>query len=127
MSHVLLRHIEWSGYGAQSIGEYLIPEGLAFVLYASRYTDTKVGGLLTLFEQGLDRWLQSSHHAGGDCVMDPFCAEEGGACVGCLHREFNCTEFNRELSRAVLFGGTVAQQGAAVVPFGPAVSGFWRM
>jgi hypothetical protein len=127
MSHVLLRHIEWSGYGAQSIGEYLIPEGLAFVLYASRYTDTKVGGLLTLFEQGLDSWLQSAHHAGGDCVMDPFCAEEGGACVGCLHREFNCTEFNRELSRAVLFGGTVAQQGAAVVPFGPAVTGYWRM
>lgn len=126
MSHVLLRHIEWSGYGAQSIGEYLIPEGLAFVLYASRYTDTKVGGLLTLFEQGLDRWLQSAHHEGGDCVMDPFCSEEGGACVGCLHREFNCTEFNRELSRAVLFGGTVPQEGAAVVPFGPTVTGFWR-
>jgi hypothetical protein len=126
MSHVLLRHIEWSGYGAQSIGEYLIPDGLAFVLYASRYTDTKVGGLLTLFEQGLDRWLQSAHHEGGDCVMDPFCAEEGGACVGCLHREFNCTEFNRELSRAVLFGGHVPQEGAAVVPFGPTVTGFWR-
>lgn len=126
ISHVLLRHIEASGYGAQSIGEYLIPEGLACVLYASRYTDTRVGGLLTLFEQGLDRWLSSAHHAGGDCVLDPFCAEEGGACVGCLHREFNCTEFNRELSRAVLFGGAVAQHGAAVVPFGPTVTGFWR-
>jgi len=127
MCHVLLRHIEASGYGAQSIGEYLIPEGLACVLYASRYTDTRVGGLLTLFEQGLDRWLQSAHHEGGDCVMDPFCSEEGGACVGCLHREFNCTEFNRELSRAVLFGGAVAQQGPALVPFGPTVTGFWRM
>ena len=127
MSHVLLRHIEWSGYGAQSIGEYLVPEGLACVLYASRYSDTRVGGLLTLFEQGLERWLQSAHHEGDDCVMDPFCAEEGGACVGCLHREFNCTEFNRELSRAVLFGGTVAQHGPALVPFGPTVTGFWRI
>ena len=125
MSHILLRHIEWSGYAAQSIGEYLIPEGLACVLYASRYTDTNVGGLLTLFELGLDRWLQSAYDEGGDCVMDPFCSEEGGACVGCLHREFNCTEFNRELSRAVLFGGVVAQHGPAVVPFGPAITGYW--
>lgn len=125
MSHVLLRYIEWSGYASQSVGEYLMPEGLACVLYASRYTDTKVGGLLTLFEQGLDRWLERAEHEGGDCVMDPFCSEEGGACVGCLHREFNCTEFNRELSRATLFGGTVPQQGPAVVPFGPEVNGFW--
>ncbi|ACB74471.1 hypothetical protein Oter_1185 [Opitutus terrae PB90-1] len=127
ISHVLLRHIEWSGYAAQSIGEYLIPEGIACVLYASRYTDTRVGGLLTLFEQGIDRWLRSALDEGGDCVLDPFCSEEGGACVGCLHREFNCTEFNRELSRAVLFGGTVAQHGPALVPFGPNVSGYWRM
>lgn len=125
MSHVLLRYIEWSGYAAQSVGEYLMPEGLASVLYASRYTDTKVGGLLTLFEQGLDRWLERARQEGGDCVMDPFCSEEGGACVGCLHREFNCTEFNRELSRATLFGGMVPQHGPAVVPFGPNTTGFW--
>jgi hypothetical protein len=125
ISHVLLRHIEWSGYAAQSVGEYMLPDGLASVLYASRYTDTKVGGLLTLFEQGLGGWLESSHQAGADCVLDPFCAEEGGTCVGCLHREFNCTEFNRELSRAVLYGGSTPQQGQNALSFGPVVEGFW--
>ena len=35
----------------------------------------------------------------------PFCTDEGGTCVGCLHREYNCPQFNRELSRAVLYGG----------------------
>ena len=125
ISHVLLRHIEWSGYAAQSVGEYLIPEGLACVLYASRYTDTKVGGLLTLFEQRIGEWLRESLQEGSDCVLDPFCAEEGGACVGCLHREFNCSAFNRELSRATLYGGPVPQYGLAALPFGSISHGYW--
>lgn len=125
ISHVLLRNIEWSGYAAQSLGEYLLPDGLACVLYANRYTDTKVGGLLTLFEQELHGWLEASRQSGADCVFDPFCTEVGGACVGCLHREYNCPSFNRELSRAVLYGGPICREGQAALPFGDISFGYW--
>jgi hypothetical protein len=105
MSHVLLRHVEWSGFSQNSVGEYLIPGALAGVLYANRYAETKIGGLTTLFEHQLGVWLDDSAQSGRQCVYDPFCTDEGGTCVGCLHREYNCPQFNRELSRAVLYGG----------------------
>jgi hypothetical protein len=105
ISHVLLRHVEWSGFSQNSVGEYLLPGALASVLYANRYAETKIGGLITLFEQRLGIWLDDSAQSGRECVYDPFCTDEGGTCVGCLHREYNCPQFNRELTRAVLYGG----------------------
>lgn len=105
MSHVLLRHVEWSGFSQNSVGEYLIPGALAGILYANRYAETKIGGLTTLFEHRLGIWLEDSAQSGRECVYDPFCTDEGGTCVGCLHREHNCPQFNHELSRAVLYGG----------------------
>src|SRR5262249_48712062 len=54
VAHALLRQIAWSGYDPESVGEYLFPETLACVLYANRYHETKIGGLVTLFERGLD-------------------------------------------------------------------------
>ncbi len=125
LSHIFLRHIEWSGYAPQSLGEYLLPEGLACVLYANRYTDTKVGGLLTLFEQRLQEWLEAAYQGGVDCVFDPFCSDGGAACVGCLHREYNCPTFNGELSRSTLYGGPVAGEGLGALPFGPISVGYW--
>ncbi|MBE0448464.1 MAG: hypothetical protein IBX64_10290 [Actinobacteria bacterium] len=126
MSHILLRNIEWSGYASQSLGEYLLPEGLAFVLFANRYTDTKVGGLLTLFEQELQGWLQSALQEGIDCLFDPFCTESGGSCVGCLHREYNCPVFNQELSRSTLYGGPISHEGQTALPIPDIQFGFWN-
>ena len=108
MSHVFLRHIEWSGFNQTSIGEYLIPGALAGILYANRYAETKIGGLTTLFEHQLGIWLDDSAQSGQQCIYDPFCSDEGGTCVGCLHREHNCPNFNRELTRAILYGGPTA-------------------
>jgi hypothetical protein len=128
ISHVLLRHVEWSGFNQSSVGEYLLPGALAFVLYANRYAETKIGGLTTLFEQRLDVWLEDSAQNGRDCIYDPFCTDEGGTCVGCLHREFNCPQFNRELSRAVLYGGPTPPDelgGDLGIPV--IQQGFWEM
>lgn len=105
ISHVLLRHIEWSGFSQSSVGEYLLPAALAGVLFANRYAESKIGGLTTLFEHQLGIWLDESAQTGMQCIYDPFCTDEGGTCVGCLHREYNCPQFNRELSRATLYGG----------------------
>lgn len=127
ISHVLLRHVEWSGFSQNSVGEYLLPGALAAVLYANRYAETKIGGLTTLFEQRLGVWLQDSAQSGRECVYDPFCTDEGGTCVGCLHREYNCPQFNRELSRAVLYGGpTPPQELGGDLGLAEVQRGFWE-
>lgn len=111
MSHVFQRRVEWSGFSPSSIGEYLIPGSLSFILYANRYAETKIGGLTTLFEQRLGTWLWDAVQSGRECVYDPICTDEGGSCAGCTHREHNCPFFNRELSRAMLYGGPTPQNG----------------
>lgn len=112
MSHVFLRRIEWSGFAPSSVGEYLIPGSLSFILYANRYAETKIGGLTTLFEQRLNTWLWDAVQSGHECIYDPICADDGGSCAGCTHREHNCVGFNRELSRATVYGGPTPQAGA---------------
>lgn len=112
MSHVFLRRIEWSGFAPTSVGEYLLPGSLSFVLYANRYSDTQIGGLTTLFEQRLGTWLWDAVQSGHECVYDPICEDDGGSCAGCLHREHNCAAFNRELSRATLYGGPLPQSSS---------------
>lgn len=123
MSHLLLRHIEWSGFSSDSIGEYLMPETLSFVLYANRFAESKIGGLTTLFEQRLSIWLEDILQCGRDCIYDPLCLNEGGSCAGCLYREYNCPFFNKSLSRSVLYGGNLLQNqifGSGVIE-----KGFW--
>jgi hypothetical protein len=124
MSHVFLRRIEWSGFSPSSVGEYLIPGSLSFLLYANRYAETKIGGLTTLFEQRLNTWLWDAVQAGYECVYDPICADDGGSCAGCTYREHNCIMFNRELSRSALYGGPTPQQSELSGRL--LTQGFWR-
>lgn len=123
MSHVFLRRIEWSGFAPSSVGEYLLPGSLSFVLYANRYAETHIGGLTTLFEQRLGTWLWDAVQGGRECVYDPICEDDGGSCAGCLHREHNCAMFNRELSRATLYGGPLPQ--SSVLGSLTVSSGYW--
>lgn len=123
ISHVMLQRMEWSGYASSSIGEYLLPETLSFALFANRFTESKIGGLLTLFEQRLPIWLHEAGQQGRDCIYDPICTHDGGSCAGCMHREYNCVHFNRLLSRAVLYGGPLPQQ--ASFGQGRITKGYW--
>jgi hypothetical protein len=111
MSHVFLQRIEWSGFASSSVGEYLMPGTLSFVLYANRFAESKIGGLTTLYEQRLPLWLDDAAQSGRFCMYDPLCGEDGGSCAGCLHREHNCPMFNRDMSRAVLYGGLLPSEG----------------
>ncbi len=113
MSHIFLQSIEWSGFAPSSVGEYLMPGTLSFVLYANRFAESKIGGLTTLFEQRLPLWLRDAAQSGRSCMYDPLCSEEGGSCAGCLHREHNCPLFNREMSRSVLYGGFLPTEGVS--------------
>ena len=111
VSHSLLQAIALSGYAPESVGELLYPETLAVVLYANRFTDTKIGGLLTLVERSLAAWLTQARDASRTCLHDPVCTDSGGACAACLHRQYGCPHGNRELSRAALWGGPAVVRG----------------
>lgn len=111
ISHVLLRQIEWSGFDPESVGEYLLPEALGIVIHTNNYRSFVIGGMVTMFEQRLLGWLSDSFNAAFGCVYNPICADEGGACSGCLHRQHNCELFNGMLSRSVLTGGAVPKLG----------------
>jgi len=105
ISHTLMKHIEWSGFDPESVGEYLLPETLSVIIHSNNYNSFTIGGMVTLFEQRLHGWLREAYNASFSCVYDPICRDEGASCVGCLHRQHNCEGFNRFLSRSILHGG----------------------
>lgn len=125
ISHVLLRGVEWSGFSPASIGEYLLPGTLSGILYLSRYEETKLGGLATLFEEHLLPWLTQALQEGRECTYDPVCTDEGGSCIGCLHREYNCPDFNEWLSRSVLYGGPLDANPESGTDY--ITTGYWDM
>lgn len=105
-SHRVMRRISsFAGIDRDSLSEYLIPEHLAFAIYATASGDFVLGGLQALFEHDLAEALDEI--AGGEhrCPLDPGCTVHGGACVACLHvGEPSCRLFNQFLDRRALFG-----------------------
>lgn len=106
-SHVIMRAIaELSGLDAGSLGEYLFPADLAFVVYRSG-TTLDLGNLSSLWRNSNARFL---HHVGEPttlaCNSGSLCSERGGACPDCiLIPETSCIAQNQLLSRSVLRGG----------------------
>lgn len=121
ISHLLMKHIEWSGFDPESVGEYILPETLSVIIHSNNYSSFTIGGMVTLFEQRLNGWLQDSYHGAFNCVYNPICEDEGASCSGCLHRQYNCEGFNQYLSRSVLQGGYVSDLSREI-PYG-----YWMM
>lgn len=119
ISHLLMRQVEWSGFDPESVGEYLLPEALTIIIHSNNYTAFTIGGMVTMYEQRLHGWLKDAYNAAFHCVYNPICADEGGSCIGCLHRQYNCESFNSHLSRATLEGGDVLEPRLTVK------HGFW--
>ena len=106
-AHVMMRTIsELSGLDAGSLGEYLFPSDLAFVVYRSG-TTLDLGNLSSLWRNANARFLR---HLGEDttlsCNSGSLCLQRGGACPDCiLIPETSCLASNHLLSRSVLRGG----------------------
>lgn len=106
-SHVMMRAIaELSGLDAGSLGEYLFPADLAFVVYRSG-TTLDLGNLSSLWRNSNARFLR---HLGEpttlSCNSGSLCLQRGGACPDCiLIPETSCIASNQLLSRSVLRGG----------------------
>lgn len=105
-SHLVLKHAtQLSGFSRSSLAEFLMPRALSFVLYSNQRTDFNIGALYTLVESTFSDLLTELENRGNDCVYDPVCSREGGACHNCLHlSEVSCVHFNRNVGRDFVYG-----------------------
>ncbi len=113
-AHMVMKNIsELSGLDLGSLGEYLFPADLAFVIYRNG-TTMDLGHLSSLWRNEnnrfLERMLMASSHR---CNSGSLCDFGGGACPDCIMvPETSCIAQNRLLSRAVLKGGVAPREDA---------------
>lgn len=113
-SHVFMKNVaELSGLDLGSMGEYVFPLDLAFVVYRNG-TTMDLGNLSSLWRNEnnrfLSRLLEASSHR---CNSGRLCDTAGGACPGCIMiPETSCIAQNQLLSRAVLKGGPPPREDA---------------
>lgn len=106
-SHLMMRAIsELSGLDAGSLGEYIFPADLAFVVYRSG-TTLDLGNLSSLWRNANRNFLTHlTEPTTLGCNSGSLCAARGGACPDCLLiPETSCIASNQLLSRSVLRGG----------------------
>lgn len=104
-SHVLIsRSNLYTGLDVNSCSEIIFPKSGAFVIYST--SNINIGGFKFVFENSLKDWFDKVELDVNDCIFDPTCIQEKGACFSCLHLpEYVCSEFNEYLDRDVFIGG----------------------
>lgn len=113
-AHMFMKNVsELSGLDLGSLGEYLFPADLAFVIYRNG-TTMDLGHLSSLWRNENNRFiarmLEASSHR---CNSGSLCDFGGGACPDCIMvPETSCIAQNRLLSRAVLKGGMAPREDA---------------
>lgn len=105
-SHLLMKHVsEYSGLDLGSLGEYIFPADLSFVVYRSG-TTMDLGNLSALWRNAGTAMLGSMLSAKAtQCGTGSLCTHRGGACPDCVMMpETSCIANNKLLSRSVLKG-----------------------
>ncbi|MBI3525965.1 MAG: hypothetical protein HY066_15840 [Betaproteobacteria bacterium] len=111
-AHLFMRAVaEFSGLDLGSLGEYVFPSDLSFVIYRNG-TTMDLGNLSSLWRNENNRFLahmlEPSTHR---CNSGSLCDFGGGACPDCIMvPETSCIAQNRLLSRAVLRGGVAPRE-----------------
>lgn len=124
ISHLMIisagRH---SGLGRDSISELLFPSAAAFFIYPTSSEGVTLGSVSGMFETELEVFLNDAFKENEVCTFDPICkTTQNGACVACTYlSEVNCTHFNKDLSRAYLYGGTIKINSEEII----IKKGFW--
>ena len=106
MSHALMRTASGQcGLDSNSISEYVMPSIPAIFLYASSTEHFSLGGMHTLFKTRIHPWIDDTMADVQQCVYDPVCNHEDGACHACLYMsEVACESANSHLNRRYLVG-----------------------
>jgi len=103
--HLIHAITEFAGLDAGSLGEYIFPGDLSFVVYRSGMT-MDLGNISAMWRNNgrafLDHLLVPTSL---NCGLGTLCTERGGACPNCVMvPEVTCIAQNRLLSRSVLNG-----------------------
>ena len=110
-AHILInRSSLYTGLNSDSCGELLFPKEGAFLIYSS--SNINIGGFSFVFENSLFEWFNNVKLEVNECVFDPTCIDEKGACFSCVYLpEFVCSHFNDFLDRDVFLGGNRFKKG----------------
>ena len=103
-SHLLMKHVsEYSGLDLGSLGEYIFPADLAFVVYRNG-TTMDLGNLSALWRNSGTAMLAAMlGPKATQCGTGSLCTHRGGACPDCVMMpETTCIAGNKLLSRSVL-------------------------
>jgi len=105
LAHALIKNLgERSGFGEDTMSEYLMADTLTIGLFADVHQELSLGALVALVEHRLGEWLDATNEGARACQWDPHCGQHDGACMACLHLTFGCDKHNHLLDRATLFG-----------------------
>ncbi|MFP3492855.1 hypothetical protein SB759_01410 [Pseudomonas sp. SIMBA_059] len=103
-SHLLMKHVsEYSGLDLGSLGEYIFPADLAFVIYRNG-TTMDLGNLSSLWRNAGPAMLTAMLGSKAtQCGTGSLCTARGGACPDCVMMpETSCIASNKLLSRSTL-------------------------
>ena len=103
-SHMLMKYVsEYSGLDLGSLGEYIFPADLAFVVYRSG-TTMDLGNLSAMWRNTGTALLRALlMPKATQCGTGSLCTHRGGACPDCIMvPETSCIASNKLLSRPVL-------------------------
>lgn len=103
-SHLLMKYVsEYSGLDLGSLGEYIFPADLTFVVYRNG-TTMDLGNLSALWRNSGTAMLTAMlAPKATQCGTGSLCTHRGGACPDCLMMpETSCVASNKLLSRSVL-------------------------
>ena len=68
-------------------------------------SNINIGGFSYVFENSLIEWFNDVRYDVQECIFDPSCYEEDGACFSCMYLpEYVCCLFNQYLDRDVFIG-----------------------
>lgn len=102
--HLLMKNLaEYSGLDLGSLGEYIFPADLAFVVYRNG-TTMDLGNLSAMWRNAGNAMLSSMLGVKAtQCGTGSLCTHRGGSCPDCLMvPETSCLASNKLLSRSVL-------------------------
>lgn len=106
-SHMLIQQSTIdTGLDIQSISEKIFPNIGSIFIYSTN--SINIGGLEYTYDYHLEDWFSRVKELATECPQDPACMiDEGGACNACSYiPEFVCFNFNQDIDRSTLVGGS---------------------
>lgn len=113
ISHILIKQAaSVCGLDKNSLSEYLFCEIPAVFIYCQNSQGFNLGAMFSAVEAQFADWVRMAMTEVNQCIFDPVCLSETGACAGCLYlNDVSCVHFNKDLDRRLLIGYTNPSTG----------------